>query len=66
MRCIIWNCDGFGDTTKHLSVQAMIRYHKLDFIVLLETGRANFANPFLSRLAGCLDFEWFILPPRGR
>ena len=46
MKGIFWNCDGFGDTAKHLSVQELIRDNKLDFIVLLETGRSNFATTF--------------------
>jgi hypothetical protein len=44
----------------------MVREHKLDFIVLLETGRTNFATPFLKHLSGGLDYMWYCLPPRGR
>ena len=40
--------------------------HRLDFIALSETGRANFAPQFLSSLVGGVDFNWHCLPPRGR
>jgi hypothetical protein len=63
---MIWNVGGFGDTAKHLFVKESIREHALDFIALLETGRSNFAIPFLNQLAGPFNYSWFCLPPQGR
>jgi hypothetical protein len=63
---MIWNGGGFGDTAKHLFVKESIREYALDFIALLETGRSNFAIPFLNQLAGPFNFSWFCLPPQGR
>ena len=31
--------------------------HKLDFIVLLETGKDNFTSQFLGTLSGGVDFD---------
>ena len=52
MKGFIWNSNGFGDTAKHCTVHDSVKEHKLDFVVLLETGRSNFAAPFLRYLAG--------------
>ena len=56
MKGCFWNCDGFGDTAKHWFIHESIRNHKLDFIAVQETGRGNFAAPFLRFLAAGLDF----------
>ena len=40
------------------------RDYKLDFIALLETGRADFTSQFLGTISGGLDFDWHCLPPR--
>jgi exonuclease III len=66
LKGMIWNVGGFRDTAKHLFVKESIREYKLDFIALLETGRSNFATPFLNQLAGPFSFSWFCLPPQGR
>jgi len=66
LKGITWNSEGFRDLAKHLFVKEAIREHRLDFIALLETGRSNFAVPFLKQLAAGLDFSWFCLPPHGR
>jgi hypothetical protein len=66
MKGIWWNCEGLADPAKICFIHETVRDHKLDFIVLLETWRANFATPFLKHLSGGLDFMWFCLPPRGR
>ena len=50
------NSEGFRDPGKHLFVKESIRDHGLDFIALLETGRSNFAIPFLRDLACGKDF----------
>jgi exonuclease III len=63
---MIWNGGGFGDTAKHLFVKESIREYALDFIALQETGRSNFAIPFLNLLDGPFNFSWFCLPPQGR
>ena len=47
-------------------IQETAREQWLDFLALSETGRSNFANHFLDRLAAGLDFAWYILPPQGR
>jgi exonuclease III len=66
LRGITWNSEGFKDPGKHLFVKEAIREYDLDFIALLETGRSNFAIPFLTDLAAGKDFAWFCLPPQGR
>ena len=66
MKGIFWNSYGFGDLAKHLFVRETIREHKLDFFVILETGRSSFSTPFLNHLAGGFDYQWFCLPPIGR
>jgi hypothetical protein len=43
-----------------------VQEHKLDFVVLLETGRSNFSAPFFEHLSGGLDYMWYCLPPYGR
>jgi hypothetical protein len=43
-----------------------VKTHKLDFIVISETGRESFSVPFLNNLATSMDYSWFCLPPRGR
>ena len=48
MKGMIWNTDGFGDTAKHLTISETVKEQKLDFVVLVETGRSSFSNPFLS------------------
>ena len=66
MKGSFWNSDGFKDPAKHSVVRDMIREHKLDFFAVIETGRDNFAVPFLQHLSGGLDFIWYCLPPLGR
>jgi hypothetical protein len=62
----VWNSDGFGDIAKHRFVKDTIREHQLDFFVILEMGRSKFSQPFLTNLAGGLDYRWYCLPPIGR
>ena len=64
MKGMIWNSDGFGDTAKHWFVKEIIREEKLDFVGLIETGRADFASHFLTNLAS--EMIWYYLPPQGR
>ena len=52
MRGMWWNSDGLGDAAKILFIHETVRDNKLDFIVLLETGRSNFSAPFLKHLSG--------------
>ena len=66
MRGMIWNSGGFGDNAKHLALSEFIKDYKLDFVAIIETGRASFATHFLKFLAGGLDFVWYCLPPHGR
>jgi hypothetical protein len=65
LKGIAWNSEGFKDPGKHLFVKESIREYDLDFIALLETGRSNFAIPFLRDLAAGKDFAWYCLPPMG-
>jgi hypothetical protein len=51
---------------KHSFVHETIRDLKLDLFAILETGRDNFAAPFLRYLSGGLDFIWYCLPPQER
>ena len=60
------NREGLRDPAKHFFIQEIIREQRLDFLALSETGRANFATPFLSHLSAGLDFAWFCLPPHER
>ena len=66
MKGMIWNTDGFGDTAKHLTISETVKEQKLDFLALVETGRSSFSTPFLTFLAGGLDFIWYCMPPHGR
>ena len=66
LKGMTWTSEGFRDLGKHLFVKESIRDHNLDFIALLETGRSNFAIPFLRDLAIGRDFAWYCLPPHGR
>ena len=66
LKGLTWNSEGFKDPAKHLFVKEAVRDNCLDFIALLETGRANFTVPFLANLAAGQDFSWFCLPPHGR
>ena len=52
MRGMILNSDGFGDNAKHLALSEFIKEYKLDFVAIIETGRASFATHFLKFLAG--------------
>ena len=47
MKGMIWNSDGLGDLAKHSLIHETVRDQKLDFVAILETGRSNFADPFL-------------------
>ena len=66
MKGMIWNSDGFGDHAKHLAVNEFVKEHNLDFVALIEIGRAAFSTHFLQFLAGRRDFTWYCLPPHGR
>jgi hypothetical protein len=66
MKALIWNSEGLRDTGKHLFIKETIREQNLDLVAFLETGRSNFATPFLRDLAGGRNFIWFCLPPHGR
>ena len=66
LKGMFWNCEGIRDPAKHDFIQETVREQRLDFLALSETGRSNFANHFLDRLAAGLDFAWYILPPQGR
>jgi hypothetical protein len=65
MRGSFWNSDGFKDTAKHNFVRESIRDFKLDFFVILETGRGNFSTPFLNNISGGQDYQWYCVPPIG-
>jgi exonuclease III len=66
MKGFIWNSDGIRDPAKHSLIKDYVKTHKLDFIIISETGRGSFSTPFLNNLAAGMDYSWFCLPPRGR
>jgi hypothetical protein len=66
VRTLIWNSEGLRDASKHLFIKETIREQDLDIVAFLETGRSNFAAPFLCNLCGGRNFYWFCLPPHGR
>jgi hypothetical protein len=61
-----WNCEGLGDTVKRFLIHEMVKKHRLDFVIVSETGRSNFVAPFFNHLSRGLDFMWYCLPPHGR
>ena len=66
MKGLFWNSRGLADLAKRrFLVETMIEQH-LDFIALMETGQDNFTSWFLQTLSSGIDFDWHILPPRGR
>jgi hypothetical protein len=60
------NSRGLGDLAKHLFFADSIQEHNLDFLAISEMGRRDFAQSFLDRLSGGLNFVWHSRPPRGR
>jgi hypothetical protein len=47
MKGVWWHSEGLGDLAKHLLISETIHEHKLDFMILLETGRSNFSAIFV-------------------
>jgi hypothetical protein len=47
MKGIFWNCNGFADPKKYRFLSDLTKEKNLDFIVLSETGRANFPQSTL-------------------
>ena len=66
MKGLFWNSRGLADLAKQRFLAETTLEHHLDFIALLETGRDNFTSQFLQTLSSGIDFDWHILPPRGR
>jgi hypothetical protein len=66
MKGIFWNSRGLADLAKRRFLAETTIEQKLDFIALLETRRDNFTSQFLGTLSGGIDFDWHVLPPRGR
>ena len=66
MKGIFWNSKGLADLAKRKFLAETTIEKKLDFVALLETGRANFTSQFLGTLSGGIDFDCHVLPPRGR
>lgn len=66
MKGIFWNNRGLADLAKRRFLAETTIEQSLDFISLLETRRDNFTSQFLATLSGGIDFDWHILPPRGR
>jgi hypothetical protein len=46
-----WYCEGLEDPAKICFIHEMVKEHKLDFIVLREARKANFAIPFIKHLS---------------
>ena len=66
MKGIFWNRRGLADLAKRRFLVETTIEQQLDFIALLETRRDNFTSQFLGTLSGGIDFDWHVLPPRGR
>ena len=66
MKEIFWNSRGLADLAKRRFLVETTIEQPLDFIALLETRRDNFTSQFLEPLSGGIDFDWHVLPPRGR
>jgi hypothetical protein len=66
MKGIIWNSNGFRDPKKHRYVSDVTREQNLSFIVILETGRSTFSDPFLKNLCVGKKFLWHCKEPKGR
>jgi hypothetical protein len=65
MNGMLSNSRGLGDLAKHLHIAHCIKDHNLDFVAILETGRRDFSQRLLNRLAGGVDFEWTAQPPEA-
>ena len=65
MKGIFWNSRGLADLAKRRFLAETTVEQHLDFIALLETRRDNFTSQ-LGTLSGGIDFDWHVLPPRGR
>jgi len=66
MKGIFWNCNGFADPKKYRFLSDLTKEKNLDFIVLSETGRANFPQSTLNNICAGKDFLWHCMAPRGR
>ena len=66
MKGIFWNSRGLADLAKRRFLAETTIEQQLDFIALLETRQDNFTSQFLGTLSRGIDFDWHILPPRGR
>ena len=66
MKEIFWNSRGLPDLAKRRFLAETTIEQHLDFIVLLETRRDKFTSQFLGTLSRGIDFDWHVLPPRGR
>ena len=66
MKGIFWNSRGLADLAKRRFLAETMIEQQLDFITLLETRRDNFTSQFLGTLSGGVNFDWHVLPPRGR
>ena len=51
MKGIFWNSIGLADLAKRRFLSDTLVEQKLDFMALLETGRANFTPQFLSTIS---------------
>jgi hypothetical protein len=60
------NSRGLGDLAKHSHIADYCRDYNLDFPAISETGKRDYAQSFLDRLSGGINFQWFSRPPRGR
>ena len=66
MKGLFWNSRGLADLAKQRFLAETTLEQHLDFIALLETGRDNFTSQSLGNLSEGIDFDWHVLPPRGR
>jgi hypothetical protein len=65
MKGILWNIRGLNMPGRKLSLEHIIRDHKLDFVGVQETKKEVFPINFLKNLTCPACFNWEFLPARG-
>jgi hypothetical protein len=66
MKDFYWNSRGLLDLAKYLYIVEATKYHSLDFVAVMETGKPDMSRTNLACLAGGANFIWHCLPSRGR
>jgi len=66
MRGILWKSRGLSDLAKYRCLSHLSKEEKLDFIVLLETGKKDFSKAVLNNICGEQEYIWHRIKPHGR